>query len=399
MYDFTTFEMSIKDVKPHSKNSEIYGFEDVSELAQKIKESGYIKPLVLNQDKIIISGHRRYRACLELDIQYIPVEVKKFVNGQEELECLLLENMYRDKTMEQKVKEAEAWETIEKEKAEKRKLSTLKQNTDGENFPSRKPESVMEISPEQNSPKENFPQGSTGRTLDIVAKQVGIGSGKTLESAKIVVKKIDELRKSGDMESAVFLSDALNKSVHGAKKLAEENISKEVPDVYKRMVKDGTISVSEAYDVGKLVVENKKKEVETQNQHEIALAKYKQEIEEKQKLEEIEALLPINAVSLDRFRKPEETHIFSIIDFENLTDEQYEKCLKHAKQYEHPILKVATFYTDLDCLRAWESIIEDTEELESIRENVSSAIQNLIKIQNHFKGVKKIEKSNLDEES
>jgi len=275
--------------------------------------------------------------------------------------------MYRDKTIEQKVKEAEIWEVIEKAKARERQ-SELNGKT------------LL---------RENFPQAEVGRTNDIVAKQVGIGSGKTLESAKIVVKKINELREAGDIENAEFLSNALNKSVSGARKLAEENIIDDVPDIHKSMLKDGIISVSEAYDVGKLVVENKKKSEESQKQYEEILAKEKHEREEKQRIQELEASLPENAVVLDKFRKPEETHIFDITDFNNLTEEQYNKCFKHCKKYEDIVHKASMLYTDLDCLQAWNIIYEKQEEIKMELESIEFAIKNLLKIQNYFKGVKR----------
>lgn len=298
-----------------------------------------------------------------LNIQDIPAEVKSFTNEQEELEALLLENMYRDKTMEQKVKEAEVWETIEKEKSKERQGA----RTD-----------IV----------ENFPPSEMGKTRDIVAKQVGIGSGKTLESAKIVVKKIDELREAGDMESAEFLSNALNKSVSGAKKLAEENIAKEVPNIYREMVKDGVASLSEAYNEGKLIIENKKKSKESQKQYEEILAKEKHGREEKQRIQELEASLLGNAVVLDKFRKPEETHIFGITDFNNLTKEQFDKCLIHAKKYKDAICKMTDLYTDLDCLQAWGAVLCNNDELNMWLDSISKIIQKSIAIQNYLKGVK-----------
>jgi len=304
-----------------------------------------------------------------LNLQDIPVEVKSFNNEQEELEALLLENMYRDKTMEQKVKEAEVWEVIEKGKAEKRKLSTLKQNTEVENFPQR--------------------EEQQGKTRDIVAKQVGIGSGKTLESAKIVVKKIDELRESGDMENAEFLSNALNKSVSGARKLAEENIVAEVPSIYREMVENGVASLSEAYNEGKLIIENKKKNKESQIKYKEAQANEKQVYEEKQRQEELEASLPENTVVLNKFRKPEEIRIFGITDFNNLTEEQFDKCLIHAKKYKDAICKMTDLNTELDSLKTWRAVLCDNNELNMWLDSISEVIQKSIAIQNYLKGVKK----------
>ena len=383
-YGFESFKVDISIISPHPKNAEIYGEDDIKELAEKIKSSGYIKPLYVNQDHVIISGHRRYKACLSLGIKNIPVVVKKFESKQEELEILLLENMYRDKTTEQKVNEANEWEVIEKEKARKRQSELNGKTLLRDNCPQAK---------NQNTDKDDCPEQEDetekGRTRDIVAKRVGLGSGKTLERAKPVVENITELRKNGDIENAEFLSKALDKSITGAKKLVEENIVEKVPEVYKNMLKEDNLSVSDVYHMTKGVVEAKKKNEENQKAFEVQLEEEKKELEEKQQLEELQKSLPENAVVLDKFRKPEKDTIFGITDFNDLTEEQYSKCYKHCKKYEDAVHKVSMLWTELECLQAWSAIYENQEEIEMELNSIKSAIQNLCKFQSYFKGVKK----------
>lgn len=236
-------KIDINVLKTHPKNEEIYGNDDINELAEKIKKSGYVKPLYTNKDYVIISGHRRYKACLSLGYGTVPIVVKTFKDKQEELEILLLENIYREKTVEQKVKEAEIWEAIEKEKAEKRRLEKLKQNTVKENFPERE---------EQNTEVENFPpRKEQGKTRDIVAKKVGIGSGKTLETAKKVVAKIDEFKSKGEIKKAENLSTVLNKSVSGAKKIIDKELPPNVTPILKikeEKEKEKPVEVPEDYE-------------------------------------------------------------------------------------------------------------------------------------------------------
>lgn len=370
--------MDINLLKVHPKNNQIYGVDNIEEIAEAISEKGFIKPLIINQNNVIISGHRRYLACKELNIQDVPVEIRNFNSEQEELETLLLENMYRNKTTEQKVKEAEMWEVIEKEKAEKRRLLNLKQNSERENFPSRTNE---------------------GRVSDIVAKQVGIGSGKTLETAKIVVRKIDELRHNGDDENASFLSEVLNKTVSGAKKLVDTVTVEKIPKVIKEQVKKGDLSINQAYILTKSAEEAKRKNEENERLYKEQLEKEREEREQKKRLEELEASLPKNTVMLEKFRKPEEKHIFGIADFNNLTEEQLEKCLNHAKKYNEAISKVLNLYTSRDSLKAWECTMDSQEELELKLSHINSAVNVLLEIQNYFRGVKKIEKPKLNERS
>ena len=182
-----------KLLKPHPRNSSIYGInEDVTELVELIRQSEWIKPLVVNPNNVIVSGHRRWKAALELGIESVPVETREFPDEMAELKALLLENANRFKTTEQKVREAQAWQDVEGFQARQRKLSTLKQGNclpDVENFPHR---------------------GERGKTRDVIASRVGIGSGRTYQKAAKVVTHSDESASLGHQEVAQLLCKTLN---------------------------------------------------------------------------------------------------------------------------------------------------------------------------------------------
>ena len=106
-------------------NTEIYGEDDpaqLTELIEKIRVSGYIKPLIINKNYMIISGHRRYRAAKILGMTGIEVEMISKDENQE-LEILLAENAFREKNIIQKVREAEYYRIVEEKKAMERQLS------------------------------------------------------------------------------------------------------------------------------------------------------------------------------------------------------------------------------------------------------------------------------------
>lgn len=168
-----------------------------------------------------------------------------------------------------------------------------------------------------------------------------------------------------------------------------EIIEEQAPEHIKRQVKAGDLTINNAYILTKSAVETKKKNEQLEKEYQEQLEKEKQEQEEKKKQEELEKALPKNAVLIDKFRKPKETHIFGITDFNNLTEEQLTSCIKHSKKYEDAISKVVLLNTSNDSLKAW-NCIADTKELIDIElSELSLAIKNLIKIQNYFKGVKK----------
>jgi len=114
-------------LQPHPRNVEIYGDEDVTALQQSIAESGWIKPLTINPEYLVISGHRRYQAAKALGYTQLPVVIEAFASPEAEMERLLRENENRGKTPEQQIREGMTWEPIEIEKAERQRLANLKQ--------------------------------------------------------------------------------------------------------------------------------------------------------------------------------------------------------------------------------------------------------------------------------
>lgn len=194
---------------PHPRQAAIYGEEEVADLIEDIRASEWIKPLVITQQDVIISGHRRQKAALTLEWKVIPVERRHFASELEEVEALLLENRYRAKTAEQRAREGEVWQAIERQKAAHR-------------------QKVLAGTRTASHLQHDFAEGDTdrGQTRDKVAARVGFGSGFTYEKAVKVVRAADLLAEQGRAEEAQTLLTVLNtQSVDAAAqvlKLAEE---------------------------------------------------------------------------------------------------------------------------------------------------------------------------------
>ena len=88
--------MKIEDLNPHKRNSEF--FDDMTgekwqEFLDSIKTSGVIEPIVVTQDKVIVSGHQRVRACKELGIKEILAEVRVYEDEDKIIKDLLETNI------------------------------------------------------------------------------------------------------------------------------------------------------------------------------------------------------------------------------------------------------------------------------------------------------------------
>ncbi len=93
---------SPKDLKPHPLNKEIYGDETADpDLIESIKNKGILETLVIRDDDVILSGHRRWMAAKELKLDKVPCRSITFSDALDEEEALIEFNRQRKKTPEQ----------------------------------------------------------------------------------------------------------------------------------------------------------------------------------------------------------------------------------------------------------------------------------------------------------
>ena len=226
---------------PHPSQAAIYGKEDVADLVEDIHISGWIKPLVITQQNVLISGHRRWKAVSILQWRTVPVERRIFESSVDEVAALLLENRYREKTAAQRVREGKVWEDVEKAKARQRMSEAAKAQWHDQG-------------------QQNFANPEKGRTREKVAARVGFGSGFQYEKAEKVVALADALSARGrDVEAQALLSVLNTQSIDAAVQVLKLDETEQTAVLQK-------VAVGEHKKVKAALIEVKKQAIETQVQ-------------------------------------------------------------------------------------------------------------------------------------
>ena len=92
-------DVLVKNIRPNPKQPrEDFGYQDLEDLINSIKEHGIIQPLVVTkidgENYELIAGERRYRAAKFLNLRTVPAVVRA-ARDQEKLELALIENIQR----------------------------------------------------------------------------------------------------------------------------------------------------------------------------------------------------------------------------------------------------------------------------------------------------------------
>ena len=95
-------KIKISELKSHPRNNDF--FENITgakwdEFLDSIKTRGIIEPLIITQDKIIVSGHQRLRAAKKLNITKVPCILKNYENEDEVLKDLIETNIQQRGTV------------------------------------------------------------------------------------------------------------------------------------------------------------------------------------------------------------------------------------------------------------------------------------------------------------
>lgn len=84
--------ISIREIQPYQFNAKIHPEEQVSQIAKSIESYGFDQPIVVDKDMVIIKGHGRYLASLELGLTKVPVVVADHLTESQVIASRLADN-------------------------------------------------------------------------------------------------------------------------------------------------------------------------------------------------------------------------------------------------------------------------------------------------------------------
>lgn len=83
--------MAPTELKPHPQNPRIHPDSAIEKLAQTIDGIGFVNPIITTEDGIILAGHSRQKAALQLGLESVPV-LRTDLKGPEALAYLVADN-------------------------------------------------------------------------------------------------------------------------------------------------------------------------------------------------------------------------------------------------------------------------------------------------------------------
>lgn len=89
--------MLIAQIKPNPNNPRKISKDEFDKLVKSIEQDPDLlqaKPIILDENNIILGGHQRYRACIQLGIQDVPVIVMSGLSEKKKKKLLIIDNTH-----------------------------------------------------------------------------------------------------------------------------------------------------------------------------------------------------------------------------------------------------------------------------------------------------------------
>ena len=85
-------ECSLSELKPYKNNSKIHPEKQIKNIIASIKQFGFTQPIVCDEEKTILSGHGRYEAAKQMQIEAVPVRIVENLTEDQKKAYVIADN-------------------------------------------------------------------------------------------------------------------------------------------------------------------------------------------------------------------------------------------------------------------------------------------------------------------
>lgn len=89
-------EVDINKLIPYEKNNKVHEEDQITQIANSIKEFWFTQPVVVDEDFSILAGHWRYYASLQLNLEKIPCYIVEWLTDNQKKKYRILDNKLND---------------------------------------------------------------------------------------------------------------------------------------------------------------------------------------------------------------------------------------------------------------------------------------------------------------
>ncbi len=87
-----TVDIAVKEIKPYDKNAKKHNDTQIGNVAESIRQFGFVQPIVLDKDNVVVIGHCRLLAAKKLRLETVPCVYADTFTDEQVKKLRLLDN-------------------------------------------------------------------------------------------------------------------------------------------------------------------------------------------------------------------------------------------------------------------------------------------------------------------
>jgi len=85
-------ECALTELKPYKNNSKIHPDKQIKNIIASIKQFGFTQPIICDEEKTILSGHGRYEAAKQMQIDDVPIRIVENLTDEQKKAYVIADN-------------------------------------------------------------------------------------------------------------------------------------------------------------------------------------------------------------------------------------------------------------------------------------------------------------------
>jgi len=91
-------QLKIDEIKPCSNNTKLHTTGQIQHLVNSIKRFGFQIPIIVSEDYVILAGHGRYFAAIELKLETVPCRIVDHLSEEQQAAYRIVDNSTQQAT-------------------------------------------------------------------------------------------------------------------------------------------------------------------------------------------------------------------------------------------------------------------------------------------------------------
>jgi len=103
IHEKNIINFQVDELVPYTRNARTHSKKQITKVARSIDKFGFINPVIIDAQNMIVAGHARVLAAIKLGLDYVPTILVKHLSEAQKRAYIIADNCTSSKPFEPRV--------------------------------------------------------------------------------------------------------------------------------------------------------------------------------------------------------------------------------------------------------------------------------------------------------